>query len=131
MRCRSPSGPEALARRPEAERQAWQQLWKDVAGTLRRTFATPWSDSDQWVVKGDERHLLDESLHGQVLLFGVPAWADYDFEAERMCRAGNESCPRALSQSQDHGLKRQRRPRRGARYSPPAEGRSHIHRGMM
>jgi hypothetical protein len=30
-------GPEALARLPEAERQAWQQLWADVAATLART----------------------------------------------------------------------------------------------
>jgi tetratricopeptide (TPR) repeat protein len=30
-------GPEALARLPEAERQAWQKLWNDVAGMLNRT----------------------------------------------------------------------------------------------
>jgi serine/threonine-protein kinase len=29
-------GPEALARLPEAERQAWQKLWVDVADTLAR-----------------------------------------------------------------------------------------------
>jgi hypothetical protein len=29
-------GPEALARLPEAERQAWHQLWTDVADTLAR-----------------------------------------------------------------------------------------------
>jgi hypothetical protein len=29
-------GPDALARLPEAERQAWQQLWADVAATLAR-----------------------------------------------------------------------------------------------
>ena len=29
-------GPEALARLPAAERQAWQKLWVDVADTLAR-----------------------------------------------------------------------------------------------
>jgi hypothetical protein len=29
-------GPDALARLPQAERQAWQQLWTDVADTLAR-----------------------------------------------------------------------------------------------
>jgi hypothetical protein len=29
-------GPEALAKLPEAERQAWQQLWHDVADLLKR-----------------------------------------------------------------------------------------------
>jgi hypothetical protein len=29
-------GPEALARLPEAERQAWQKLWTDIADTLDR-----------------------------------------------------------------------------------------------
>jgi hypothetical protein len=29
-------GPEAPARLPEAERQAWQQLWADIADTLAR-----------------------------------------------------------------------------------------------
>jgi hypothetical protein len=29
-------GPEALARLPEPERQAWQRLWADVAATLAR-----------------------------------------------------------------------------------------------
>src|SRR5262249_46055014 len=29
-------GPEALARLPEAERQAWHKLWADVADTLAR-----------------------------------------------------------------------------------------------
>ena len=29
-------GPEALARLPEAERQAWQKLWDDVADMLAR-----------------------------------------------------------------------------------------------
>jgi hypothetical protein len=29
-------GPEALARLPEAERQAWQQLWDDVSEMLKR-----------------------------------------------------------------------------------------------
>jgi hypothetical protein len=31
-------GPEALARLPEAERQAWQKLWADVADTLTRAL---------------------------------------------------------------------------------------------
>jgi hypothetical protein len=29
-------GPEALAKLTEAERQAWQKLWKDVADMLKR-----------------------------------------------------------------------------------------------
>jgi hypothetical protein len=33
-------GPEALARLPELERQAWQQLWTDVADTLARAEGT-------------------------------------------------------------------------------------------
>jgi hypothetical protein len=33
-------GPEALARLPEAERQAWQKLWADVADTLARSAGT-------------------------------------------------------------------------------------------
>jgi hypothetical protein len=33
-------GPDALARLPEAERHAWQQLWADVAETLARAEAT-------------------------------------------------------------------------------------------
>jgi hypothetical protein len=33
-------GPEALARLPEAERQAWQKLWGDVADTLARAQGT-------------------------------------------------------------------------------------------
>jgi hypothetical protein len=34
-------GPEALALLPEAERQAWQELWTDVADTLARAGTTP------------------------------------------------------------------------------------------
>jgi hypothetical protein len=34
-------GPEALARLPEAERQAWQELWRDIAGTLAQVQAKP------------------------------------------------------------------------------------------
>jgi hypothetical protein len=30
-------GPEALGRRPDAERQEWQTLWADVAARLKRT----------------------------------------------------------------------------------------------
>jgi hypothetical protein len=33
-------GPEALARLPEPERQAWQQLWADVADALARAEGT-------------------------------------------------------------------------------------------
>jgi hypothetical protein len=33
-------GPEALARLPAAERQAWQMLWEDVAATLARAEGT-------------------------------------------------------------------------------------------
>jgi hypothetical protein len=33
-------GPEALARLPECERQAWQQLWADVTDTLARAQGT-------------------------------------------------------------------------------------------
>jgi serine/threonine protein kinase/tetratricopeptide (TPR) repeat protein len=34
-------GPEALSKLPEAERQPWQKLWKDVAETLARVRRTP------------------------------------------------------------------------------------------
>jgi serine/threonine-protein kinase len=34
-------GPAALARLPEAERQAWQTLWNDVAGLLKRAQRKP------------------------------------------------------------------------------------------
>jgi hypothetical protein len=34
-------GPEALARLPELERQAWQKLWADVADTLTRAQERP------------------------------------------------------------------------------------------
>jgi hypothetical protein len=34
-------GPEALARLPEAERPAWQQLWADVAATLAAARGKP------------------------------------------------------------------------------------------
>jgi serine/threonine-protein kinase len=34
-------GPEATAKLPEAERQAWQQLWKDAADLLKRAQRTP------------------------------------------------------------------------------------------
>jgi hypothetical protein len=33
-------GPDALARLPEAERQAWHKLWADIAGTLARAERT-------------------------------------------------------------------------------------------
>jgi hypothetical protein len=33
-------GPEALARLPAAEQQAWHQLWADVADTLARAQGT-------------------------------------------------------------------------------------------
>jgi hypothetical protein len=34
-------GPEALAKLPEAERHAWQQLWDDIDATLARVVARP------------------------------------------------------------------------------------------
>ena len=34
-------GPEALARLPEAERQAWRQFWGEVQRLLDRAAATP------------------------------------------------------------------------------------------
>jgi hypothetical protein len=44
-------GPEALARLPEAERQAWQQLWADVAATRARAQgeAPPEAEADREV----------------------------------------------------------------------------------
>jgi hypothetical protein len=33
--------PDALARLPEPERQAWQKLWADVADTVARAEGTP------------------------------------------------------------------------------------------
>jgi hypothetical protein len=44
-------GPEALARLPEPERQAWHQLWADVADTLARAQgkAPPEAEADREV----------------------------------------------------------------------------------
>jgi serine/threonine protein kinase/Tfp pilus assembly protein PilF len=38
-------GPEALAKLPEAERQAWQKLWTDVAAMLKRAQGTTESEN--------------------------------------------------------------------------------------
>jgi tetratricopeptide (TPR) repeat protein len=64
-------------------------LYREAAAVLGRatTWVTPWSDSDQWVVKGQEVHQLDAHA-GHVLLFGDPNWSDYDFEAETEIMTG-------------------------------------------
>jgi tRNA A-37 threonylcarbamoyl transferase component Bud32 len=46
-------------------------------------FATPWRDSDVWVVRGQELYQIDShNLAGHLALFGDLNWTDYDFEAE-------------------------------------------------
>ncbi len=52
-----------------------------VAAPAPRTFVTPWRDSDDWVVKGQEVYQRDESS-GHNMLFGDPDWTDYNFEAD-------------------------------------------------
>jgi serine/threonine protein kinase len=44
-----------------------------------RAFVTPWQDSDNWVVEGQELCPLGS---GHLILFSDPNWTDYDFEAE-------------------------------------------------
>ncbi len=53
------------------------------------TRVTPWSDSDSWVIKGQELHQLDDNQTvGHTVLFGDLGWADYDLEAEFEVLAG-------------------------------------------
>jgi serine/threonine-protein kinase len=40
-------GPEALAKLPEAERQAWQKLWNDIAEMLKRAQRKPGPEKKQ------------------------------------------------------------------------------------
>jgi serine/threonine protein kinase/tetratricopeptide (TPR) repeat protein len=47
-----------------------------------RTFVTPWSDSNDWVVEGQELVQPDTSWSNHLLFFGDPSWTDYNFEAE-------------------------------------------------
>jgi serine/threonine protein kinase len=55
---------------------------KQLADPAHAALVTPWIDSDDWVVKGQEVHQLDGSFTGHLILFGDPDWTDYDFEAE-------------------------------------------------
>ena len=74
---------------------------KQLAGA---PFVTPWSDSDQWVVKGQELHQLDKS-HVSNLFFGDPAWTDYDFEAEvEIIGGGSEVGVHFRASSRSDGL---------------------------
>ncbi len=62
---------------------------KGAAGSEGPRFVTPWSDSDDWVIKGQELYQLDEVSGGlHLILFGDPSWTDYDFEAEAEALAG-------------------------------------------
>jgi tetratricopeptide (TPR) repeat protein len=78
--------------RPEDARAAYREAIrltsKEGVQPGRLTFATPWSDSDHWIIQGEELHQLDDGPRGHVLLFGDPNWADYDFEAEAQVTAG-------------------------------------------
>jgi tetratricopeptide (TPR) repeat protein len=53
-----------------------------LAESVRPTFVTPWSDSDDWIVEGQELIQPDDSQTDRLLLFGDPRWTDYNFEAE-------------------------------------------------
>jgi tetratricopeptide (TPR) repeat protein len=70
-----------------AFREARRVKPKQPDGPPRAALATPWSDSEQWVVKDQELHQLDER-RGHIILFGDPEWTDYDFEAEVEIIAG-------------------------------------------
>jgi WD40 repeat protein len=56
--------------------------------SARPTFVTPWSDSDDWAIEGQELVQPDDSQSYHVLLFGDPRWTDYNFEAEVKIIAG-------------------------------------------
>jgi tetratricopeptide (TPR) repeat protein len=73
-----------------AFREALRLKPKGPRTPARSTFVTPWSDSDHWVVRGQEVHQLDEGPRTHVLLFGDPNWEDYDFEAEINAADGRE-----------------------------------------
>jgi tetratricopeptide (TPR) repeat protein len=47
-----------------------------------------WSDSDSWVIKGQELHQLDNQNVQHQVFFGDLSWTDYDFEAEFELIAG-------------------------------------------
>jgi tetratricopeptide (TPR) repeat protein len=69
-----------------AYRQALRFKPKPPDGPPRSPFVTPWSDSEQWVIKNQEVHNLgDSDAH---IFFGDPDWTDYDFEAEVEIIAG-------------------------------------------
>jgi tetratricopeptide (TPR) repeat protein len=70
-----------------AFRQALRRKPKQPAGPPHAPLATDWSDLENWVVKDQELHQLDEKRAYQ-LLFGDPAWTDYDFEADVEIVAG-------------------------------------------
>jgi tetratricopeptide (TPR) repeat protein len=54
---------------------------KPLDGPPHATLQTSWSQLENWVVKDQELHQLDDKRWSQ-LLFGDPTWTDYDFEAE-------------------------------------------------
>ena len=70
-----------------AYREALRLKPKQPEGPPRSTLVTPWSDTEQWVVKDQEVHQHDES-HLHKVLFGDPDWTDYNFEAEVEIIAG-------------------------------------------
>jgi tRNA A-37 threonylcarbamoyl transferase component Bud32 len=62
---------------------------KDRPKSPPPAFATPWRDSDFWLVKDRELHQADNhNLAGHLVLFGDLKWTDYDFEAEAEITGG-------------------------------------------
>src|SRR5262249_48173015 len=45
-------------------------------------FSTPWTDSDDWVVDGQELVQPDDSPGWHTIYFGDLSWTDYNFEAD-------------------------------------------------
>src|SRR5262249_34141820 len=48
-------------------------------GKRPAVFSTPWCDSDDWIVKGQELVQPNDNKIAH-MLFGDPSWADYNYE---------------------------------------------------
>jgi len=59
-----------------------------LAEPVDATFVTPWSDSDDWAIDGQELVQLNGSASSHHLLFGDPNWTDYNFEADVEIKEG-------------------------------------------
>jgi serine/threonine protein kinase len=68
------------------------------------TFPPPWRDSESWVLKGKELYQTDDRRAFEPwLLFGDPAWTDYDFEVEtEILSGGSEANVVVRAVSREH-----------------------------